>query len=83
MTGWKGLQKSSCDHVKVIFQQLPGDIELKPQNLGHGNQCLNRNSDPGPPEYEAGILTTICNVKQLRRAVMNKLHASQPAQILG
>jgi hypothetical protein len=52
---------------QVLSRHLPGGTEKFHENLIQDNNCLARDLNPGPPEYEAGVLTT-----RLRRSDVMK-----------
>jgi hypothetical protein len=45
-------------YFKVLVHYFPGGTELRHENLSLDNRFLDCNSNPGPPEYEAGTLTS-------------------------
>jgi hypothetical protein len=50
--------KGSWFNLKVTSQYLAGKTEEKHENLNQDSQSLGRYLNPGPREYEAGVLTT-------------------------
>jgi hypothetical protein len=43
---------------KVLAQYSPVGTEKNTKNLSQDSWCLDRDLNRGPPEYEAGVLTT-------------------------
>jgi hypothetical protein len=66
MVNWKGFgRKQSWYNFKVLFQHSPGgtdETHEKPQDIRSPGSDFN----PGPPEYEAGMLTTRPRPRRLR-----------------
>jgi hypothetical protein len=44
--------------LKVLSRHLPGGTEENDENLSQNCRSPGRDLSPGPPEYEAGVLTT-------------------------
>jgi hypothetical protein len=56
---WKGYgRKLSSSNFKALSWHLPGGTEENHENLRQGIWSPGRDMNPGPPEYEAGVLTT-------------------------
>jgi hypothetical protein len=59
MMNWKGFGSNrSCPNFKVLFRHSPGATEVKHEKCQirlAGRR--GREWNPGPPEYEAGVLT--------------------------
>jgi hypothetical protein len=45
-------------YFKVLSRKLPGDAERNDKKLSQDILPPGRDLNPGPPEYEAGMLTT-------------------------
>jgi hypothetical protein len=45
-------------YSKVLSSYLPGGIEKNHKNLSQDSPSPGRGMNPGPPEYEAGMLNT-------------------------
>jgi hypothetical protein len=55
---WKG---SGRKRSWTFFGAIPafsGETEENHENLSHNSRSPGRDLNPGPPEYEAGVLTT-------------------------
>jgi hypothetical protein len=50
--------KGSWFNLKVLSQYLDGRTEENYENLSQDSQSPGRYLNPGPSEYEAGVLTT-------------------------
>jgi hypothetical protein len=56
---WKGFgRKRSWPDSKVLFRHSPGESEEKDESLSQGSRSPGGDLNPGPPKYEAGVLTT-------------------------
>jgi hypothetical protein len=56
---WKGFgRKRTWRHLKVLFQNSPVGTEKTHENLNQYSRSPGRDLNPGPSEYEAGVLTT-------------------------
>jgi hypothetical protein len=56
---WKGFgRKRSWPNFKVLSWHSTGGNEENYENLNQDSQSPGRESNPGPPEYEVGVLST-------------------------
>jgi hypothetical protein len=60
-------RKRSWPNCKVLSRNLSGEIEKNHENLSQNNRSPGRDLKPGPPAYEAGVLTS-----RQRRSVPTK-----------
>jgi hypothetical protein len=51
-------RKRSLTNFKVLYHYLPVGTEENDENLSQDSQSPGRDLNPGPPEYEAEVLTT-------------------------
>jgi hypothetical protein len=59
MMNWKGfVRKQPCSDVKVLPHHSSGGPEENHEKLSQDTMSADRDLNPGPPEYEAGALTT-------------------------
>jgi hypothetical protein len=59
MMNWKVLgRKRSWPNLKVLSRHSPGRTEISHENLSQDSRSPGLDSNPGSPEYEAGVLTT-------------------------
>jgi hypothetical protein len=60
MMNWKRFgRKWSWPNFKVISRHSPGETEKNDENLSPDNWFPGRDLNPGLPEYEVGVLTTL------------------------
>jgi hypothetical protein len=60
MINWKGCARNrKCHNFKVLSRNLPGGTEEKHENLSQDSWPPSRDLNPGPPEYEAGVVQWI------------------------
>jgi hypothetical protein len=79
MTNWKGFRrKRSWSNFKVLFQHSPWGTEEKHKKLSQDSRSPGQDRNPGPPEYEVGLLAT-----QPRRSVIfDKTHLKKDLPII-
>jgi hypothetical protein len=59
MMSWKGCgRKRSWPNFKALSRHLSTGTEEKTENLSQGSRSTFRDLNPGPPECDAGVLTT-------------------------
>jgi hypothetical protein len=59
MMNWKGFgRKQSWPNFKVLHRNSPGATEKTTKNHNVDSWSLGPRIEPGPPVYEAGVLTT-------------------------
>jgi hypothetical protein len=59
MINWKGFgRKWSWPNFKVLSRHSPGGTEDNHENRSEVSRSSDRDLNPGPPESEAGVLTT-------------------------
>jgi hypothetical protein len=57
MMNWKVFgRKRSWPNFKVLSRNSPAGTEKTTKNLNQDSRCLE--SNPGPPEYEIGVLSS-------------------------
>jgi hypothetical protein len=56
---WKGCgRKRSWPNSKALSRNLPGGTEENHEKISQDIRSPGSDLNPGPPEYEAGVLTT-------------------------
>jgi hypothetical protein len=59
MMNWKGCgRKRAWQNCKALFRHSQGEIEKNHENLSQDSLSPDRDSNMGPPEREAEVLTT-------------------------
>jgi hypothetical protein len=59
MLNWKEvIRKRSWPNFKILSWQSPGGLRKNTENVSQDSRSAGRDLNQGPPEYEAGMLTT-------------------------